>query len=383
MEKKRLIIIITTTLVIGLLIIVIATLASQTTQKENYVSECPVDFGPRPLIVVSLDGFRPDYLRRGQTPVLKALADAGVQAQYMISTYPTVTFPNHYTMVTGLYPETHGIIENNFFDPEFQREFTLSGPEKDEGRWWGGEPIWNTLTKHGKKSASYFWPGSSAPIGGQHPTYWFKYDKTVNFTARINQVLEWISLPNEERPVWISLYFNQPDLVSHYEGPYSVDVDEQLRDVDYHIGLLQDGLREQGLLNCVNIMILSDHGMVPTDREQILGVKDFVPNIEEYATFRGDAVGKLTLLNKNRAPIVRGRHCKYICSVLPFFCILHRHPHVLFHTSINHFFGLPLPFLPNPSILSIFLPTYPSSLFRTCPSHLSHLSHYVHKLLCL
>ncbi|KAK7051150.1 Ectonucleotide pyrophosphatase/phosphodiesterase member 2 [Halocaridina rubra] len=133
-----------------------------------------------------MDGFRAEYLSRGFTPTLVALANRGVRAPYMKASYPTITFPNHYTIATGLYPPDHGIIANRFYDPVFKTEFKLGSNESLKLRWWGGEPIWKTVEKQGKKSATFFWPGSE--VEGNQPTYWFPYNESIPFEYRVDQV---------------------------------------------------------------------------------------------------------------------------------------------------------------------------------------------------
>lgn len=261
-------------------------------------TECPQNYGSRPLLVVSMDGFRADYLTRNLTPTLQEFADEGVSAEYMVPSYPTLTFPNHYSIVTGLYPESHGIIRNNFFDPVFKETFSYKNNHMTEGRWWGGEPIWNTLNKQGKKSATYFWPGSDAFIEDGQPTYWMKYDGTKPYNARIEQVVDWLMLPEEERPHWITLYFSEPDYTGHAYGPNSEELNDELRMMDYYFSTLLEGLVEKNILNCVNIILLSDHGLAQGDK--ILSVMDYVHDIKEHASFKGGASGKISLKQQSK-----------------------------------------------------------------------------------
>ncbi|KAK3882852.1 hypothetical protein Pcinc_012785 [Petrolisthes cinctipes] len=248
------------------------------------LAQCPPDYDTHPLILMSLDGFRADYLDRGLTPALKALADRGVHATYMNPTYPTLTFPNHYTIVTGLNPESHGIIANKFFDPEFYATFEIGSDESLKARWWGGEPIWNTVTDQGKKSATYFWPGSDVPINGKYPTYWVPYNWTLSFEDRVDQVLEWVSLPVDERPAWISLYLNQPDHEAHNYGPNSVEVNNELEYVDIIVDRLVQGLEVRGLTECVNLIVLADHGAAQAaTQDNVIKLVDYIPNLFDLA----------------------------------------------------------------------------------------------------
>ncbi|KAG7153391.1 Ectonucleotide pyrophosphatase/phosphodiesterase family member 1-like [Homarus americanus] len=279
---------------LGILTIVIlaVTLASNGTGHNNKPpvlperlnsNQCPADFGHRPVLLVSLDGFRPDYLKRGLTPTIQMLVKGGVSAPYMAASYPTVTFPNHYTIVTGMYPGSHGIIDNYMYDPVFNKTFSLGGTEKNNGTWWGGEPIWNTMTKQGKKSATYFWPGSDADIQGTHPTYWFPYSVGDPFEDRVQKVLEWLSLPADDRPHWIALYFNEPDHEGHNMGPDSPEVDKQLVRVDTQIANLVAGIVERNLVHCVNLILVADHGMAQAGADKNIQLTNIYPKLNDVA----------------------------------------------------------------------------------------------------
>ncbi|XP_063883864.1 venom phosphodiesterase-like [Scylla paramamosain] len=264
-------------------------------------SQCPTDYAQHPVILVSTDGFRADYLNRDLTPTLKKLAETGIHAPYLQPSYPTQTFPNHYTIVTGLYPESHGIISNKFYDPEFHATFSIGTEESKKGRWWGGDPIWNTITRQGKISATFFWPGSDVPIDDQYPTYWVEFDESIPFEYRVDKVLEWVSLPEEERPVWISLYFQEPDHTAHMTGPDSSLVNKKLQYVDQMLQRLVDGLEERELLSCVNLIILADHGMASSVDlpDYVINLKDYIPDIYDAAyTFTG-AFSRIDPKNKS------------------------------------------------------------------------------------
>ncbi|XP_068246161.1 venom phosphodiesterase 2-like isoform X2 [Palaemon carinicauda] len=256
--------------------------------------ECPAEYGDtKPVLLVSIDGFRAGYLERGITPTIQALADAGVTASHMIASYPTLTFPNHYTIVTGTYPEHHGIIANNFYDPYFHQAFSLSSNTTKDGKWWGAEPIWNTVTDQGKISATYFWPGSDANIGGKHPTYWYGYNDSTPFEERIDKVLEWLTLPVESRPSWISLYFSEPDHTGHGSGPDSSEEEDQIMRMDLMMRHLLDGLEAAGLTHCVNIIVVSDHGMAPSGEEYIINLSEYIPEIERRTYLYGGAFTRI------------------------------------------------------------------------------------------
>ncbi|XP_047480634.1 LOW QUALITY PROTEIN: venom phosphodiesterase 2-like [Penaeus chinensis] len=281
---------------VAVVLVVIVVMAVLVSPKPE-IRACPASYESHPLILVSLDGFRADYLEKGLTPGLQALVDGGVHAPFMKPSYPTLTFPNHYTIVTGLYPESHGIIANKFYDPEYHATFSMGSEESLQGRWWGGEPIWNTLTRQGKMSATFFWPGSEADIGGQHPTYWLPYNDDTLFSERVQQVLSWITLPAEDRPAWVSLYLNEPDHTGHGEGPDSNQVEALIMYADRSIQQLVSGLEDLGLLDCVNLVLVADHGMVASGLDKIIKLQDYVADIYDLAYTYSGAFGRISLKN--------------------------------------------------------------------------------------
>jgi len=216
--------------------------------------------------MISLDGFRYDYLEKYQPPNLLQLAQDGVQARWMIPSFPSKTFPNHYTVATGLYPQNHGIVENNVFDKGFNATFTMSNREEvQNGRWWLGEPIWITAEKQGQRTAPLFWPGSEAEIAGTRPTYWKPYDGQMTNHARVDAILSWLDLPQPERPTLFSLYFSDVDSAGHDFSPDSIETRNAVLKVDNDLARLIDGLKVRGILAQVNLIIVSDHGMATQD----------------------------------------------------------------------------------------------------------------------
>lgn len=233
------------------------------------------DYRP-PVILVSLDGFRWDYLDLYEAPALEALARGGVQAEKLIPVFPSKTFPSHYSAVTGLYPGNHGIISNTIYDPETGERFSLSNRDAIvDARWWGGEPIWVTAEKQGQIAATYFWPGSEAPIQDVRPTHWFEYDGEVPGEDRVDQVLAWLELPDGERPSIITLYFSDVDGAGHRHGPNAPEVAEAVARVDGYLQRLLDGLQSRQMLDSVNLLITSDHGMAETSPERVVFLDDY------------------------------------------------------------------------------------------------------------
>src|SRR5215813_10973579 len=194
------------------------------------------------VILVSIDGFHPDYLDRYPAPTLSMLARQGVRARWMTPGYPSLTFPNHYTIATGLYPDRHGIVGNNIYDPEFKQTFGMSKREEvQNGRWWLGEPIWVTAEKQGQRAAAFFFPGTEAEIAGKRLSYWKTYDGKIPNFERVDAALSWLDMPVEKRPTIIILYFGDVDQAGHDAGPNSDGVRQAVAEVDRTITRLVDG----------------------------------------------------------------------------------------------------------------------------------------------
>ena len=222
------------------------------------------------VILISFDGWRWDYTDRGNVPNLKALAARGVRAKELIPSFPSLTFPNHYTIVTGLYPGHHGIVSNTMATPSMPRKFSMSSNEVRNSTWWGGEPVWATAIRQGRRAMSMFWPGSEAAIGGLSPTRWWPFDGGLPNAERVGRVLDWLSLPEGERPNFVSLYFQEVDHIGHVNGPDSPEVREAAAHLDAALGQLVTGIDRLGLSDRVNIVVVSDHGMAPhTDSQMV------------------------------------------------------------------------------------------------------------------
>jgi predicted AlkP superfamily pyrophosphatase or phosphodiesterase len=219
-----------------------------------------------PLILISIDGFRADYLDRGITPNLSALAADGVRAKALRSAFPTLTFPNHYSLVTGQYPDHHGMVNNTMVDSALGK-FGISNKEAGrDGRWWdGGEPIWVTADKQGLRTGTMFWPGSEAEIHGHRPDYYIPFDGKLTADQRADQVLAWLDLPADQRPQFFTLYFDQVDHQGHDHGPDSAEVNDALRTTDAAIGRFVEELKKRHLYQSTNFVIVSDHGMTAVD----------------------------------------------------------------------------------------------------------------------
>ncbi len=242
-------------------------------QAQAIAPVITVDHGPNApqqlskpyVILVSLDGFRYDYAKRYHAKSILDLAKHGSTApEGMIPSYPSITFPNHYTIVTGLYPEHHGIVANSFYDPARKEIYDYRDPKSvGDGTWYGGTPLWVLAEQQGMRSASFFWVGSEADIQGVRPSYYLKYDDKFPNRKRVDQVLAWLRLPPEQRPHFITLYFSDTDHAGHEFGPESPQVADAVREVDSQIGRLVAGLKTLNLR--VDVIVLADHGMAKVE----------------------------------------------------------------------------------------------------------------------
>lgn len=226
------------------------------------------------VILISLDGYRYDYIDKFQPPTLNKLAREGVRAKWMIPSFPTKTFPNHYTVVTGLYPQNHGLVENNVYD--FGEIFRIDDRKKvEDSKWWLGEPIWVTAEKQGQIAASYFFVGTEAEIGGERPTFWRTYNGRVPPEMRVDKVLAWLDLPADRRPTMITMYFSDTDDVGHEFGPDAEETRYAALNADRYINQLIDGLATRGIATQVNIIVVSDHGMAARDQRNAVVMDDY------------------------------------------------------------------------------------------------------------
>lgn len=229
------------------------------------------------VVMVSFDGFRWDYTDLYETPQFHDLARKGVKAQWMVPSFPTKTFPNHYTLATGLYPDHHGIIENSFYAAELDGIYRIGDPDMvtDPDAYFG-EPIWVTAEEQGVKTASYFWVGSEAPIRGTYPSYWEEYNESVPYRERIDQVIQWLKLPEKKRPGLVMLYFDQPDGIGHDLGPLHEATGEMITSLDSLLGYLRSEIASLSISDRINLIVLSDHGMGATSPDRYINLYDHI-----------------------------------------------------------------------------------------------------------
>ena len=229
------------------------------------------------LILVSIDGWRWDYLDRLKPPSLTALAARGVVSEGLVPVFPSKTFPNHYTLVTGLYPGRHGIVSNNMRDPALPGSFSLGNDEvQKDTRWWGGVPLWVTVEAQGQVAGTMFWPGSDVEIAGDRPTKWRPYDHSYPNERRVDDIVAWLKEPDATRPTFITLYFSDVDTAGHNAGPESPELAAAVRNIDGVMGRLIAGIRSAGIESRTNIVVVSDHGMAPNARERTIVIDDYI-----------------------------------------------------------------------------------------------------------
>ncbi|KAI9008765.1 alkaline-phosphatase-like protein [Phycomyces nitens] len=265
--------------------------------KDTVYNNGTHGFNPT-VIFISLDGVVNHDLHLSITPHISQLAKDGVQARWMTPSFPPITFPNHWSLVTGLYPETHGIVGNYFYAPEFNDTFDYKSPAKSwDGKWWGGEPIWITAEKQNLKSGVIMWPGCSSLLHGLRPTFEVPYSDYMSFDTKVDTTLDWLDLPLSERPQFVSLYVPNVDQAGHRYGPYANEAStmKQLQIADASIGRLLAGLERRNLTEIVHVMVVSDHGMSQTDKSRLIYYDDVLTEEEISLIWRIEAYPSLAI----------------------------------------------------------------------------------------
>lgn len=245
---------------------------------QNKTSENPY------LIVLSLDGFRWDYTDYVETPVLDSLMKVGVMAESLKPSFPTKTFPNHYTIATGLYPDHHGLVSNNFHAPDLGKKYSIRNRQAiEDGAFYGGEPIWVTAEKQNTKTATLFWVGSEAEIQGIRPSYWQLYNEKLSFEARIDTIARWLQLPEPARPHLIMWYYHEPDATEHDFGTTSRETLTMIKELDSCLGVYFTKMRQLPNFNQLNFIVTSDHGMTDLSEDRLILIDSFIDTADvEY-----------------------------------------------------------------------------------------------------
>ncbi|MCP1995057.1 ectonucleotide pyrophosphatase/phosphodiesterase [Flavobacterium sp. HSC-61S13] len=237
------------------------------------------------LILISADGFRHDYIEKHQASFLSELSRSGVRAEALIPSFPSVTFPNHYTIVTGLYPSHHGLVGNNMYDPKIEERYSLRNAKAVlDPAWYGGTPIWALAEQQKMLTACYYWPGSEAAIQGVLPTYYYPYSEKIHIDKRIEEVVKWLRLPEADRPHLITFYFPEVDHAGHTYGPDAPETKAAVQYIDASVKSLVKAVGQTGI--AVNYMFVADHGMTAINQEQLLKLPMEV-NPEEMVVVSG------------------------------------------------------------------------------------------------
>jgi len=229
-------------------------------------------------VILSLDGFRWDYPQKTNTPALDLIAKEGVKAVSLIPSFPSKTFPNHYTIATGLVPDHHGLVNNAFFDRIMDKPYAIGNKEaRFNPDFYGGEPIWITAQNQGLITASFYWVGTDVAIHGKHPDYWKMYDESVPFIQRIDTIIKWLSLPASQQPQLVMGYYHEPDGIGHEYGPDDPRTLKRVSELDSLTGILYQRIKQLPNADCINFIVVSDHGMGPISSERNIALRTYIP----------------------------------------------------------------------------------------------------------
>ena len=254
-----------------LLLVLVCSFSCRQTELSNDPNHKPY------VVVLSMYGFRLDYPEKVKTPNLDHIEQIGVRAKASIPCFPSKTFPNHYSIATGLYPENHGLVFNRFYAPDLDKFYSISNRESvSDSSFYFGEPIWVTAEKQGIKSASYFWVGSEALHDNVLPTYNYAYNGSVPFEQRLNGVIEWLQLPEDDRPHLIMWYIQEPDGVGHYAGPNHPETYQMIEYLDSLVGVFQHKIAELDISNQINVIFTSDHGMSEIAKDRTIYLENYI-----------------------------------------------------------------------------------------------------------
>ena len=264
-------------------------------QRENSVQARNKPY----VILISADGFRSDYLKKYNAKNLLNFAKNGVLAKAMIPSFPTLTFPNHWTITTGLYPAHHGLIDNNFYDYKKEKFYAMSKKENaEDGSWYGGIPLWSLAEKQGMLSAAMMWVGSASDAADARPTYYYHYHEKFSPEEKVTKVLNWLKLPEEERPHLISLYFPEVDAAGHDHGPDSKEAEAAVQKIDEAVKNLVEKVKVLGLKN-VNFIFVSDHGMVKINKENPLQIPEMLFDKNRFDFYNAQTLLRVVVKNSD------------------------------------------------------------------------------------
>lgn len=249
------------------------------------------------VIMISADGFRYDYAEKYHAENLLKLSSQGVQADAMTPSFPSITFPNHWTLITGLYPSHHGLVDNFFYDYKRNEFYAMSNQKNaEDGTWYGGTPLWSLAEKQGMLSASLHWVGSASDAGGARPTYYYHYHEKFSPSEKVDKVVNWLKLPAERRPHFISLYFPEVDASGHHFGPDDMNTRQAVKLVDNAVGELVQKVKALGLKN-VSFIFVSDHGMARVDNEHPLEIPEMLLNKDRFDIYNSQTLLRVVVKN--------------------------------------------------------------------------------------
>jgi ectonucleotide pyrophosphatase/phosphodiesterase family member 5 len=243
-----------------------------------FITFSALSAGNKPyVLLISYDGFRWDYLNRGLTPNLDKIKQNGVSAISFRPAFPSKTFPNHQSIITGMYIENHGIISNYFENPFNGKTYGMKDTSSiRDGRWYLGEAFWETAERNNIISASYFWPGSEMHLPYRHPTYFEYYDHMRPYQTKVDGIMNWLQLPQDKRPHFITLYFHETDTYGHSTGTNSKETNLAIAKLDSVAGYIFNQLNKINMADSVNVIFLSDHGMTDISPDREINIEDIV-----------------------------------------------------------------------------------------------------------
>jgi len=256
------------------------------------------------VIMISTDGFRSDYAKKYNAENLLKYSNQGIQAKAMIPSYPSITFPNHWSLITGLYPSHHGLVDNFFYDYKIRKSYAMSKKENaEDGSWYGGVPLWALAEKQGVVSATIQWVGSASEAGGKRPTYYYPYHEKFKPSEKVDKVINWLKLPEDKRPHFLAMYFPEVDAAGHHFGPDSEEAENAVHLIDEAVGSLVKKVNDLGLKN-VNFIFVSDHGMIKVDGGNPLEIPAIFFNKDRFDFYNSQTLVRVYVKNSDEVKAV-------------------------------------------------------------------------------
>ncbi|RZJ34907.1 MAG: alkaline phosphatase family protein [Chryseobacterium sp.] len=256
------------------------------------------------VIMISTDGFRSDYAKKYNAENLLKYSNQGIQAKAMIPSYPSITFPNHWSLITGLYPSHHGLVDNFFYDYKIKKSYAMSKKENaEDGSWYGGVPLWALAEKQRVVSATMQWVGSASEAGGKRPTYYYPYHEKFKPSEKVDKVINWLKLPEDKRPHFVAMYFPEVDAAGHHFGPDSEEAENAVHLIDEAVGSLVQKVNDLGLKN-VNFIFVSDHGMIKVDGGNPLGIPAILLNKDCFDFYNSQTLVRVYVKNSDEVKAV-------------------------------------------------------------------------------